>query len=281
MSRWFRIDDDVIHDIKVQALPGDLFKGWINVLCIASKHGGRLPPLKAVAFALRVSEAKAVELIAKLVLLDLLDKDADGHTPHNWGGRQFITDSGDDTSPAGRTRKWREKKKAEAKCNAAVTRDVTRDVTLTRDGDVTDTSPTIRDRNTNIIKPEPEKEGTREVVLVPSGWPPDFFEQFWRKYPNKVDPSGARKKLFKAGRNGIEFATIMAGLDRYISKADDRHWCNPTTWINQSRWEEQHATVGSNNGLRTGYTRSTGHDDTCLCDSEGSQTRSARRIGPA
>jgi hypothetical protein len=95
---------------------------------------------------------------------------------------------------------------------------------------------------------KPEKEGSREVALVPSGWPTDWFDQFWEKYPNKVDPKGSKKKLAKAGNAGIDFKIIMDGLNAYVAKTDDRPWCNPTTWINQARWDEQHATVRPNNG---------------------------------
>jgi hypothetical protein len=101
----------------------------------------------------------------------------------------------------------------------------------------------------NTQKPEarsqiPEKEGTREVALVPSGWPTDFFDQFWKKYPNKVDRAGSMKSLARvAKKGGIEFSTIMDGLDAYVAKTDDRPWCNPTTWINQARWEHRPAEV--------------------------------------
>jgi hypothetical protein len=98
----------------------------------------------------------------------------------------------------------------------------------------------------------PEKEGTREVALVPPGWPDNSFDQFWAKYPNKVDRAGAMKSLAKAGKRNVEWSTIMAGLDRYIAKTDDRPWCNPTTWINQARWDEQRAEVTPHGKAKTG-----------------------------
>jgi hypothetical protein len=120
----------------------------------------------------------------------------------------------------------------------------------------------------------PEKEGTRASALVLSGWPADFFEQFWEKYPNKVDKAGALKVLTKVGNKGaVPWQTIMDGLNRYIAKTDDRPWCNPTTWINQARWEEQHATARPNNGFRIGNTRRTGHDAILA-----SATRKARKF---
>jgi hypothetical protein len=133
--------------------------------------------------------------------------------------------------------------------------------------------PEVRDQKPETIDQKPEKEGPREVALVPSGWPADWFDQFWKKYPNKVNRAGAMKLLAKAGKKGIGWSIIMAGLDRYIAKTDDRPWCNPTTWINQSRWEEQHATVRSNNGFEIGNTRRAGHDAILA-----SATRKARKL---
>src|ERR1700694_3731706 len=114
MSRWFRIDDDVVHDIKVQALPGDLFKAWINILCIASKNNGRLPVLNAVAFALRTDETAAFEVLTKLRKAELLDLIDNTLVPHNWEGRQFITDDADGsgTPSAIRSRNYRARKAA-------------------------------------------------------------------------------------------------------------------------------------------------------------------------
>jgi hypothetical protein len=35
MSQWLRLYTDLINDPKVQLLPAEDFKGWINILCIA------------------------------------------------------------------------------------------------------------------------------------------------------------------------------------------------------------------------------------------------------
>jgi hypothetical protein len=44
----------------------------------------------------------------------------------------------------------------------------------------------------------------------------------------------------------------MTGLDAYVAKTDDRPWCNPTTWINQARWDEQRAEVTPHGKSKTG-----------------------------
>lgn len=88
MKFWFRLYSEVVDDPKVQALPAEVFKAWINLLCLTSQHDGTLPPVADIAFRLRVSQTKAVSMLEKLRSAGLLD----GDTPHNWEGRQFIGD---------------------------------------------------------------------------------------------------------------------------------------------------------------------------------------------
>lgn len=66
------------------------------------------------------------------------------------------------------------------------------------------------------------------------------FEVFWSAYPNKVGKRDAERAFAKALQRS-EFQAIMAGLQRYVQKTDDRPWCNPTTFLNQDRWEDQPA----------------------------------------
>lgn len=89
MSRWFRLYDDTINDPKILKLPEVLRWYWIALLCVASKCGGNLPPLDDIAIQLRVTQAKATEVLASLVKAGLLDRTETGFVPHNWHGRQY------------------------------------------------------------------------------------------------------------------------------------------------------------------------------------------------
>lgn len=66
------------------------------------------------------------------------------------------------------------------------------------------------------------------------------FDEFWALYPNKVGKRAA-EKAFAAARKRISQADLIAGLVAYVNKRDDRHWCNPATWLNQDRWADQPA----------------------------------------
>ncbi len=91
--KWFRFYSDALDDPKVQRLPGDLFKAWVNILCLASRYSGTLPPMEDMKFALRLSEAKITTLLDELAAHGLIDDTGDGLQPHNWKKRQYKSDN--------------------------------------------------------------------------------------------------------------------------------------------------------------------------------------------
>jgi len=103
--RWFRYYDDALDDPKVQQLPGDLFKIWVNVLCIASKRGGKLPEIKDIAFKLRMSMEQTKQAIDMLQSFDLIDKKKRHLSPHNWAKRQYVSDNAAERMRRHRARK--------------------------------------------------------------------------------------------------------------------------------------------------------------------------------
>jgi hypothetical protein len=95
--KWFRFYDEALDDPKVQRLPGDLFKLWINLLCLANRgrERGMLPTsLEDVAWALRLDVTWLETSVAVLHEQGLLDwcEDDNQYQPHNWEGRQYSSD---------------------------------------------------------------------------------------------------------------------------------------------------------------------------------------------
>lgn len=89
-----------------------------------------------------------------------------------------------------------------------------------------------------------KKKEPREAALVDDGWPEDFRERFWARYPNRVGRPKALAKLDLARKRGVSWQALMSGLDRYIrDKPADRAWLNPETFLNQERWADQPASV--------------------------------------
>lgn len=101
----------------------------------------------------------------------------------------------------------------------------------------------------------PEKKETRASALGPD-WPPDFADKFWGVFPNKVGRKAALDKLERIGKTRlVSFSELMAGLHGYVTKTDDRPWCNPLTWLNQERWTDQPAVQ---NGAKNGHVHQNG-----------------------
>jgi hypothetical protein len=112
LSLWFRFYSGVVDDPKAQMLTPEMFKHWVNVLCIAAQHDGELPAISVTSFTLRMSEAKVAAVLTKLHSLELLDKTEKSFKPHNWDRRQYKTDSADHTN-AERQKNLRRRKRDE------------------------------------------------------------------------------------------------------------------------------------------------------------------------
>jgi hypothetical protein len=111
VSRWFRMYDEILDDPKVQRLSGDDFKGWVNILCLASRNGGKLPPIEDVAFALRETLDGARTLVERLVNATLIERRTGGsngahYAPYKWDERQYKSDTSTD-----RVKRFRQRSK--------------------------------------------------------------------------------------------------------------------------------------------------------------------------
>lgn len=85
------------------------------------------------------------------------------------------------------------------------------------------------------------------------GFEAEFNEIFWPAFPNKCGKPKALTAFLKA-RKKDSLAAIMAGLQRYIAdKPPDRPWLNPTTFLNQERWNDQPAPVMERKNAKFGY----------------------------
>jgi len=89
---------------------------------------------------------------------------------------------------------------------------------------------------TKKISGQIRKEGRKEETRASD------FDSFWSLYPNKVGKAAA-KRAWEGAAQRVDAETLMSGLRRYVNKTDDRQWCNPATWLNQDRWEDQPAMV--------------------------------------
>jgi hypothetical protein len=94
---WFRFYDEALNDPKVQRLPGDLFKTWVNLMCLASQNPerGYLPAsMDDIAWALRVpvEDVRAdIHTLQGQCLLDWVPECGCFYV-HAWSKRQKASD---------------------------------------------------------------------------------------------------------------------------------------------------------------------------------------------
>jgi hypothetical protein len=112
MSRWFRVDDALVDDPKVQRLSGDLVKALLNLWCLTSQNDGILPSMEDMAFKLRMKKTQVAAIIAELVSAGLIDRKGEYYVPHNWDVRQYRSDANDPTG-AKRAKEYRDRKRSE------------------------------------------------------------------------------------------------------------------------------------------------------------------------
>lgn len=107
---------------------------------------------------------------------------------------------------------------------------------------------------------EKEKEKEPEIEQKKSPQPPQgelptvppSFDRFWAAYPNKVGKDAARKAWEKAkGKPKID--ELLAILDRQKTwpkwrNDNGRYIPNPSTWINQGRWNDEPPQLGMSAG---------------------------------
>lgn len=229
MSRWFRLYDEMLDDPKMQRLPPATFKAVINLWCIASKNGGKLPEFEDIAFGLRMEREAVVGLLDELVAAGLLDHDDEGLRPHNWDKRQFKSDVTDPTA-ADRMKRYRN-----AHRNAH------------RNETVTVTPPRTDTESEQIQK---EKDiGRSQATRPPSD---SDFEEFRKVYPKRAgtDPKAPALKKFQAAvRGGAAPAEIIAGARRYADDMRASHKVGTEfvkqsmRWLSQRLWEDYAATA--------------------------------------
>ena len=66
MTKWFRFYGDALNDPKVQMLPPETFKSWVNVLCLASQNDGVLGTIDEIEGAksdFAIKDSKSIDKI--------------------------------------------------------------------------------------------------------------------------------------------------------------------------------------------------------------------------
>jgi hypothetical protein len=258
MGGWFRMYDGVIDDHKVMNLPKDLRWDWVSVLCLASRHKGTLPSMSELAFNLRMTEAEALALVAKLRNAGLIETAKGALKPHNWEGRQYQSDSSRE-----RTKRYRERHR-DAGENVTVTPRARTDQTQTQTQNRTEDS-SLRSESAHSARAScaPTQTARRRAAASPRTPLASLqnFERLKGAYPKRAGqnpnkPAFVAFKVAVVSRNAdpeqlIAAAGKFASAVRADGKEKTRYVPQLATWLKQDRWsddytpEQQAASNGS------------------------------------
>jgi hypothetical protein len=206
---WFRFHHSALNNRKVQQLKPELFKAWINIMCIGSANENRwqVPELDDVAFALRVSLEDATGYVEELISRRLLDRDDEGIWIHDWSDWQAESDD-----VASRVRKHRN----------------------TRNNVVT-----LHETNTNSSRIDKSREDKSNDVHRDAR-----FDAWWLTYPKKVGKGEALRIWKRINPNEELFEQMVSAVHVAVTtdqwrRNNGQYIPNPATWLNQGRWSDE------------------------------------------
>lgn len=214
--KWFRFYAEALHDPKVQKLPPELFKHWVNMMCCACENGGTIPSVDHFAFSLRITNVAAGKILIQLKDRDLLDCNEGSMEPHNWGSRQFKSDTS-----AARVKRLRDKQKSVSSND---------DVTL---------HETEMKRH-YARDPEQNRTEQKSISLLLDSEILPSFQKWIALYPSKIktdDACQAWISLCSTGeiRQG-NLSEVFAGLERWKKSKrwrenGGKYICEPKTFL--------------------------------------------------
>ena len=219
--KWFRFYNEVLDDPKVQRLTPELFKFWVNILCIASKNEGKLPSVDDISYHTRATPEATQSLLNALLEAQLLQEFTNQHSkwlaPHSWHKRQYKSDVSTD-----RVKRFRN-----AKRNNSVT------------PPDTDTD-TDTEQSKKVIKKTTKPANVSDVT-----W--DNFKKLRTAKKAPITDLIVTRILGEADKAGVS-------LEEALQECCERGWTSfKADWYNNSK--------GNNYGKRTNTKQSSVHDD--------------------
>ena len=278
---WIKLHRSLLDNIDYHRLTPEAAKALPLIWLIASEGDGLIPNAEELAFRLHIQQDEAFKVLDELADRGFLIEAeyAEQHATHAQSTSKMAAQrngfSSRHISDAVRRIVWLRDKGACVNCEATENIEYDHKVPVSKGGSSEEDNVQLLCRACNrskrsgllrrplsmrSLETETETEGEAEKRndrprgrSVGPDWPADYRQQFWNKYPHKVGKAAALAKLERAAKTGrVTFENLMAGLDRYVRKTDDRPWCNPATWIHQDRWLDQPAAPAERNGAHDG-----------------------------
>ena len=252
--KWIKIVVDIFNNRKIEqieAMPnGDTYLViWIKLLCLAGSvnDNGAIYITREVSYTEDMIATRfkkplsvirlALDIFQKFGMIKIIN---DIVHVSNWSKYQNI-EGLDRVREQGRLRvgKYRETKRLLQSTNDIETGSDLQNVTLRN---VTDRYNVTQCNGIDIDK-EIDKEIEKKPPKPPKG-DDERFNTFWSSYPKKVSKETAKKAFAKIKLTDVLMAEILCALEKYKlteqwTKDNGQYIPNPTTWLNQKRWEDE------------------------------------------
>jgi hypothetical protein len=242
---WLRFYVSALDSAKVQALPGALFKAWVNCLCLARINDGCLPTTDVIAFRLRCSERQAEQWRDELTARKLIDITPDGaHRPHNWDVHQYVSDGSTQ-----RVRKHREKRRnavsetfLETKTEQPETVSVTPPDTDTEQIQIQSRTDTDSEAPRTVVQPiRRQEQNTATAEISTATW--DSFRGRYQDSGKPLNESDWAKATMEAITQNLGEADlierVMPALEAELPGWADRELAMipyPSNWLKSQPW---------------------------------------------
>lgn len=249
--KWIKITTDIFDDDKIlliETLPeaDSIIVIWFKLLCLAGKQNNSGVFLlndriaytdKMLASIFRRKESTvqlALETFERFGMIELVDGVI---TIPNWGKHQNLDALEKKTAYMREYMKdYRQKQKLLAASQEDKTNCKTNSKANVSCVDKNRLDKNRKDKN-NIPPYNPPKGKTDED-----------FDEFWEVYPKKVGKADARKAFAKAIKT-VDLDTILWAIETQKesdqwSRDNGKYIPNPSTWLNQGRWEDELAPKG-------------------------------------
>ncbi len=248
---WFRCFPSALLG-ALAGLDPDEGLTYVTALLRIYETGGPVAETgKTLSRRTGLPERKAAAALERLIEAGKLLRTAEGRldsaTTHE--EIRWQTERRGDQSAAGKASAARRQQQAAAEKNAAsIKSDDENEGQKAQQNQQIGATAVQRPSNHLDLETEEEKKEEGGKLLpgdgVRASYPPKAFEVWWLGYPHKVGKQAAEKafeRVRKAGR--VPFPALTDGVQRYMrTKPPDRSYCNPATWLNEGRWDDEPST---------------------------------------
>ena len=263
---WLKLKRDFFkrHDIQIiEDMPNgkEYILFYLKLLCESVDHEGDLRFSEQIPYSESMLATitrtnidivrAAIQVFTGLNMMEIMDD-----------GTYFMSEvhkmlgSAADNPNANRQRRFRERQKELAlqeSYGGVTNSNESKSIEIDRELDIPPYSPPTGgdealNKQTTVETAEKKTTGTSRGKTVDTQ-----FERFWKAYPKKKGKDAARK-AFK--RVTVPVETLLDAIEKQKTwsewKRDNGQYIpNPSTWLNQGRWEDEEYQSGSSYGSKT------------------------------